>query len=68
MNRLIMSHGYGAGLGFYLKNFDALLAHDNWVIHAVDLLGYGCSSRPEFTAQSLEEVEAFSYDSFWRMA
>lgn len=64
MNHLIMIHGYGAGLGFYLKNFDALLANENWVIHAVDLLGYGCSSRPEFTAQSLEEVEAFFHDSF----
>ncbi|GEQ66684.1 hypothetical protein JCM33374_g347 [Metschnikowia sp. JCM 33374] len=64
MNHLIMVHGYGAGLGFYLKNFADISSKDNWVVHAIDLLGYGCSSRPEFTAQSLEEVESFFHDSF----
>ncbi|OBA23784.1 alpha/beta-hydrolase [Metschnikowia bicuspidata var. bicuspidata NRRL YB-4993] len=64
VKHLIMVHGYGAGLGFYLKNFEALLALDDWVVHAVDLLGYGCSSRPAFTAQSLAAVERFFHDSF----
>lgn len=63
-NHLIMVHGYGAGLGFYLKNFDALASRKNWVVHAIDLLGYGCSSRPRFTANNLEQVEAFFHDSF----
>ncbi|KAM9917770.1 hypothetical protein OXX59_009121 [Metschnikowia pulcherrima] len=63
-NHLIMVHGYGAGLGFYLKNFDALSADENWIVHAIDLLGYGCSSRPQFCAKSLSEVEDFFHDSF----
>ncbi|CDK28985.1 unnamed protein product [Kuraishia capsulata CBS 1993] len=51
-NHLVMVHGYGAGLGFFLKNFDQISAPQNhkseWVVHAIDLLGYGCSSRPDF--------------------
>lgn len=63
-NHLIMVHGYGAGLGFFLKNFDLKL--DNWVVHAIDLLGYGCSSRPPFKLEddSLNGVEAWFHDSF----
>lgn len=63
-HHLIMVHGYGGGLGFFLKNFDAISQVNNWVVHSIDLLGYGCSSRPKFTADSLEEVEAFFHDSF----
>lgn len=63
-NHLIMVHGYGGGLGFFLKNFDAISSLDNWVVHSIDLLGYGCSSRPKFVANSLDEVEAFFHDSF----
>lgn len=48
LNHFVLIHGYGAGLGFYLKNFDAISSSKNWCIHALDLLGYGCSSRPHF--------------------
>lgn len=61
---LIMVHGYGGGLGFFLKNFDAILSLDDWVVHNIDLLGYGCSSRPPFTPDSLEAVESWFHDSF----
>ncbi|CAI5760782.1 unnamed protein product [Candida verbasci] len=64
MKHLIMIHGYGAGLGFYLKNFDEISKPDNWCIHAIDLFGYGCSSRPIFHPNNLEEVEAWFHDSF----
>lgn len=63
-NHLFMIHGYGGGLGFFLKNFDAILSLDNWVVHNIDLLGYGCSSRPPFTPNSLESVESWFHDSF----
>lgn len=47
--RLIFVHGYGAGLGFFLKNFENLpLLDDSWSIHAIDLPGYGFSSRMDF--------------------
>lgn len=62
-NHLVMVHGYGGGLGFFLKNFGPIALEDNWVVHAIDLLGYGCSSRPKFTADSLDAVEDFFHDS-----
>lgn len=61
---LFMIHGYGSGLGFFLKNFDAILSLDDWVVHNIDLLGYGCSSRPLFTPNSLDSVESWFHDSF----
>lgn len=61
---IFMIHGYGGGLGFFLKNFDAILSLDDWVVHNIDLLGYGCSSRPPFTPNSLDSVEDWFHDSF----
>lgn len=63
-HHLIMIHGYGGGLGFFLKNFDALSLLSKWVVHSIDLLGYGCSSRPIFTPTCLEEVENWFHDSY----
>ncbi|CAG90225.2 DEHA2G05104p [Debaryomyces hansenii CBS767] len=66
MNHLIMIHGYGGGLGFFLKNFDEISSLDNWCIHSIDLLGYGCSSRPPFklAKDDLEHVEKWFHDSY----
>lgn len=66
MNHLIMIHGYGGGLGFFLKNFDEISSLDNWCIHSIDLLGYGCSSRPPFklAKNDLEHVEKWFHDSY----
>ncbi|ODQ81792.1 hypothetical protein BABINDRAFT_160032 [Babjeviella inositovora NRRL Y-12698] len=81
LNHLVVVHGYGAGLGFFLKNFEGLSSGFEaglkpWVVHAIDLLGYGCSSRPEFhypkvedQSQQLEITESWFHDSFeqWRV-
>ncbi|ODV78904.1 alpha/beta-hydrolase [Suhomyces tanzawaensis NRRL Y-17324] len=66
MNHLIMVHGYGGGLGFFLKNFDAISTLDNWCIHAIDLFGYGCSSRPPFklAKEDLDHVDKWFHDSY----
>ncbi|RCK57684.1 Cardiolipin-specific deacylase 1, mitochondrial [Candida viswanathii] len=62
---LIMIHGYGAGLGFYLKNFDKISMNSrNWIVHSIDLFGYGCSSRPKFHPDNLNQVEDWFHDSF----
>nr|GMC50332.1 probable 1-acylglycerol-3-phosphate O-acyltransferase [Ipomoea batatas] len=65
---LVMLHGYGASLGFFFRNFDALAKH--FRVIAIDLLGWGGSSRPDFTCRSTEETEAWFIDSFeeWRKA
>lgn len=65
LNHLILIHGYGGGLGFFLNNFSQLATVKDWCIHAVDLLGYGCSSRPPFklAKSDLEHVEGWFHDS-----
>ncbi|KAG5543099.1 hypothetical protein RHGRI_015994 [Rhododendron griersonianum] len=63
---LVMIHGYGASQGFFFRNFDALSKH--FRVIAIDQLGWGGSSRPDFTCKSTEETEAWFIDSFeaWR--
>ncbi|XP_078440141.1 alpha/beta-Hydrolases superfamily protein [Wolffia australiana] len=65
---LVMVHGYGASQGFFFRNFDALARH--FKVVAIDQLGWGGSSRPDFTCTSTEETEAWFIDSFeeWRKA
>lgn len=65
---LVMVHGYGASQGFFFRNFDALASH--FRVIAIDQLGWGASSRPDFTCRSTEETEAWFIDSFeeWRKA
>ncbi|KAJ7556332.1 hypothetical protein O6H91_05G078800 [Diphasiastrum complanatum] len=65
---LVMVHGYGAAQGLFFRNFDALASH--FRVIAMDQLGWGASSRPDFTCRSTEETEAWFVDSFeqWRKA
>ncbi|CAD6218498.1 unnamed protein product [Miscanthus lutarioriparius] len=65
---LVMVHGYAASQGFFFRNFDALASR--FRVIAIDQLGWGASSRPDFTCKSTEETEAWFIDSFeeWRKA
>ncbi|CAN6463698.1 unnamed protein product [Victoria cruziana] len=65
---IVMVHGYGASQGFFFRNFDALANH--FRVIAMDQLGWGGSSRPDFTCKSTEETEEWFIDSFeeWRKA
>ncbi|KLU81936.1 alpha/beta hydrolase [Magnaporthiopsis poae ATCC 64411] len=45
---LVVVHGYGAGLGFFYKNFEPLSRLKGWKLYALDMLGMGNSSRPAF--------------------
>lgn len=38
---LVMTHGYGAGLGFYYRCFPGLAQQPGWKIYAIDWLGMG---------------------------
>ncbi|KAH9606036.1 hypothetical protein KSS87_006673 [Heliosperma pusillum] len=65
---MVMVHGYGASQGFFFRNFDALARR--FRVIAIDQLGWGGSSRPDFTCKSTEETEAWFIDSLeeWRKA
>ena len=72
---LVMLHGYGAGLGFFYKNFEGLSRIHGWRVYALDLLGMGRSSRPPFKLKSKDrqasiiEAEAWFIDALeeWRI-
>ncbi|KAI3332211.1 alpha/beta-hydrolase [Xylariaceae sp. AK1471] len=71
---LVMLHGYGAGLGFYYKNFEPLSRLTGWKIYALDWLGMGNSKRPPFRVcakdpqEKITEAENWFIDSLeeWR--
>ena len=72
---LVMLHGYGAGLGFFYKNFEGLSRAKGWKLYALDLLGMGRSSRPPFKVHtkdrqgSITEAENWFIDALeeWRV-
>jgi cardiolipin-specific phospholipase len=72
---LVILHGYGAGLGFFYRNFEGLSRAVGWKLYALDLLGMGRSSRPPFKIHakdrqgSITEAENWFVDSLeeWRI-
>lgn len=74
-NNLVMLHGYGAGLGFFYRNFEPLSRLNGWKLYALDLLGMGRSSRPPFRIAAkdhqgkISEAESWFVDSLeeWRI-
>lgn len=49
---LVVLHGYGAGLGLFYQNFDAWSLIKGSKTYALDLLGFGRSSRPKFNIKT----------------
>ncbi|SMR62768.1 unnamed protein product [Zymoseptoria tritici ST99CH_3D1] len=74
-NNLVMLHGYGAGLGFFYKNFEPLSRLPHWKLYALDMLGMGRSSRPTFKISAKDreaktrEAEGWFVDALeeWRV-
>ncbi|KAL0264586.1 hypothetical protein SLS55_000536 [Diplodia seriata] len=74
-NNLVMLHGYGAGLGFFYKNFEGLSRIQGWKLYALDLMGMGRSSRPPFRIHAkdhqgkITEAENWFIDALeeWRI-
>ncbi|KAI9811846.1 MAG: hypothetical protein M1827_005197 [Pycnora praestabilis] len=72
---LIILHGYGAGLGFFYKNFECLSRAKGWKLYALDMLGMGRSSRPPFRIHAKDqqgkimEAESWFVDALeeWRV-
>lgn len=64
-HNLVMLHGYGAGLGFFYKNFEGLSQVKGWKVYALDLLGMGRSSRPPFRIQSKDRQGSITEAENW---
>jgi cardiolipin-specific phospholipase len=72
---LVLLHGYGAGLGFFYKNFEGLSRVKGWKLYALDMLGMGRSTRPPFKvyakdpAGKITEAENWFIDALeeWRI-
>ena len=62
---LVMLHGYGAGLGFFYKNFEGLSRVKGWKIYALDLLGMGRSSRPPFKLNAKDRKMCITEAENW---
>lgn len=62
---IVLIHGFAAALGFWLQNLDDLAKHNP--VYAIDLLGFGKSSRPNF-ADEADEIESQFCESIekWR--
>ncbi|KAG7881476.1 hypothetical protein KL937_001099 [Ogataea polymorpha] len=73
---IVLVHGYGAALGFFSANFDGLTKFPGTRLHAIDLPGFGLSSRPPFpnlkgdTVDDVIKSEEFFIDAMekWRIA
>eukprot|EP01080_Neovahlkampfia_damariscottae_P000833 gene833-9082_t len=63
---LVLVHGWGSGLALWSKNLDDLSEH--YQVYALDLLGFGRSSRPKFIGKTPEDAKDFWLNSFdeWR--
>ncbi|KAL8904576.1 MAG: hypothetical protein Q9207_003166 [Kuettlingeria erythrocarpa] len=64
-HNLVMLHGYGAGLGFFYKNFEGLSRVPGWKVYALDLLGMGRSSRPPFRVHSKDRQQSIAEAEDW---
>lgn len=73
---VVMVHGYGAGLGFFYKNFEPLSRVQGVKLYALDMLGMGNSTRPPFKIhaktkeEQVVEAENWFIDALeeWRQA
>ncbi|KAK8728266.1 hypothetical protein OTU49_009205 [Cherax quadricarinatus] len=54
---LVLLHGFGSGVGLWCLNLDSLSA--DRPVYAMDIIGFGRSSRPSFTKDPLEAEREF---------
>ncbi|KAK2590036.1 hypothetical protein QQS21_012289 [Conoideocrella luteorostrata] len=62
---LVMVHGYGAGLGFFFKNFEPITRIPGLKLYALDMLGMGNSSRPPFKIHARDKEEKVQEAENW---
>ena len=54
---LVMVQGFGAGVAFWVMNLTHLARHQT--VYAIDVLGFGRSSRPQFPSDPAEAEKLF---------
>lgn len=64
-NTLLILHGFGAGLGFFYKNFEPLSRRSGWRLYALDLLGMGRSTRPPFKVDGKKRLAGIAFAEDW---
>lgn len=52
---LVMLHGFGGGVGLFCQNYDQLAKH--YTIFALDIIGFGRSSKPSYTPSGDEDTQ-----------
>lgn len=62
---LVMLHGYGAGLGFFYKNFEGLSRVSGWKLYSLDMMGMGRSSRPPFKVHAKDQQGKITEAENW---
>ncbi|CAG8471833.1 12113_t:CDS:2 [Ambispora leptoticha] len=65
----VLVHGWGAGKGIFVQSFDDLA--QKYQVHAIDLLGWGRSSRPRYCGgDDPKKAQEWWVESLeaWRMA
>jgi cardiolipin-specific phospholipase len=62
---MVILHGYGAGLGFFYKNFEPLSRMKGWKLYALDMLGMGNSTRPHFKVQAKDQQGKITEAENW---
>lgn len=64
---IVMLHGYVSALAFWMLQYDEIAQHRP--VYAIDLLGFGRSSRPNFAKEPLEIEEQYvAFLEKWREA
>jgi len=64
---LVLLHGFAAGVGFWILNLEEIAEHRP--VYAIDILGFGSSSRPKFSSDPIEaERELLNSIEEWRRA
>jgi cardiolipin-specific phospholipase len=58
-------HGYGAGLGFFYKNFEPISRTPGLKLYALDMLGMGNSSRPPFKIHAKKKEDQIIEAENW---
>lgn len=63
---LVLLHGLGSGVALWCMNLDALAASSR-PVYALDLLGFGRSTRPHFSSDAMEaETQMIRAVEEWR--